>query len=107
MLFNSLTFVVFFLLVYGFYCVLRHRPQNYLLLIASWVFYGWWDWRFLSLILVSTAVDYFCALGIERAARPGRRQALLATSVVTNLGLLVAFLVSTISGLLSTIHCQS
>lgn len=57
MVFNSYSFALFFLVVLGLYRLLRHRQQNALLLLASYVFYGAWDWRFLSLILVSTAVD--------------------------------------------------
>ena len=61
MLFNSWEFGVFFVAVFLLYRALPMRPQNFLLLIASYVFYGWWDWRFLSLIWVSTAVDYVVA----------------------------------------------
>ena len=91
MLFNSFLFVGFFAVVYGLYCVLRHRAQNVLLLVASYVFYGWWDWRFLSLILVSTLVDYVVGLGLTRATGERRKRLLLATSVVTNLGILFTF----------------
>ena len=91
MLFNSFLFVAFFAVVYGLYVVLRHRAQNVLLLVASYVFYGWWDWRFLSLILVSTAVDYLAGRGIARTSRSRTRRLLLSASVATNLGILFAF----------------
>lgn len=91
MLFNSLTFVVFFLGVYSLYIVLRHRYQNLLLLVASYVFYGWWDWRFLSLILLSTVVDYWCGLGMEAATSTKKKRRLLAVSMIFNLGLLFTF----------------
>ena len=64
MLFNSLEFLVFLALVLVGYNLLRRRfrVQNLLLLTASYVFYGWWDIRFLFLIALSTAVDYLCGL---------------------------------------------
>lgn len=62
-----------------------------MLLVASYLFYGWWDWRFLSLILVSTATDYICGINIDRAAtREGKRR-FLVISVAVNLGLLAFF----------------
>lgn len=54
MLFNSVEFFIFFFIVLVLYYSLRHRWQNRMLLVASYFFYGWWDWRFLSLILIST-----------------------------------------------------
>ena len=74
MLFNSLTFLVFLPVVLGLYHVARSslRAQNALLLVASYVFYGWWDWRFPSLIVPSTAVDYAVGRGLACAlATPG------------------------------------
>lgn len=62
-----------------------------MLLAASYIFYGSWDYRFLSLILLSTIVDYLCGLRIYRSNNPSERNALLAISVVTNLGLLGFF----------------
>lgn len=91
MLFNSLTFVAFFCIVYSLYLLLQHRPQNLLLLVASYVFYGWWDWRFLSLVFISTVVDYACAHIIYRADRPGTKRLLISISVILNLGFLGFF----------------
>ena len=68
MLFHSLQFAIFFPIVYAAYLVLSHRLQNRMLLAASYVFYGAWDWRYLSLILISTVVDYLCSHRIEAAA---------------------------------------
>jgi len=67
MLFNSTTFAIFFVIVYGIYWLLHrsYRWQNLLLLAASYFFYGWWDIRFLFLIVVSTVVDYSCTLSID------------------------------------------
>jgi alginate O-acetyltransferase complex protein AlgI len=65
MLFNSPEFIVFFLLVYCFYLGLTFRLQNYMLLIVSYVFYGWWDARFLFLVALSTTIDFWVGLMIE------------------------------------------
>lgn len=65
-LFNSLEFFFFLPVVLGLYYALRHRAQNRALLAASYVFYGWWDVRFLFLIVASTAIDYLCGLMIGR-----------------------------------------
>ena len=65
MIFNSLEFFVFLPIVYLLYLALNHRGQNLWLLLASYVFYGWWDPRFLSLIAISTAVDFFSGLLID------------------------------------------
>ena len=61
MVFNSLHFVWFFIVVYAAYRVLPHRAQNWLLLVASYYFYAAWDWRFLGLLVASTLVDFTCA----------------------------------------------
>lgn len=66
MLFNSPEFVIFFLLVYCLYVLLPFRVQNYALLLASYVFYGWWDVRFLFLIALSTTVDFWIGLLMDR-----------------------------------------
>ena len=67
MLFNSFQFAWFFVVVYGLYLYCGHRNQNRLLLLASYIFYGAWDYRFLSLIFISTCVDFVCGLKIEAA----------------------------------------
>jgi len=91
MVFNSLHFFIFFAVVYPLYMMMGHRFQNWLLLAASYFFYGYWDWRFLGLIFLSTVVDFSCALGIARSSSPRRRNWLLWTSVVLNLGVLGLF----------------
>jgi D-alanyl-lipoteichoic acid acyltransferase DltB (MBOAT superfamily) len=91
MVFNSLHFVWFFLIVYGAYRVLPHRAQNWLLLIASYYFYAAWDWRFLGLLIASTLVDYSCARLIDRTNEPAQRRAILAASLGFNLTLLGFF----------------
>ena len=73
MVFNSLQFAAFFAVVYALYRVLPHRAQNVMLLVASYVFYGAWDWRFLGLLLGSTVIDFLVARYIsrERSRRSG------------------------------------
>jgi len=94
MLFNSLAFAVFLPLVFAAYWLCgRHRVrlQNLLLLAASYVFYGWWDWRFLSLIVISSAVDYVVGHRLADTDVPRRRKGLLAVSLAVNLGFLGVF----------------
>jgi len=92
-LFNSFAFIVFLALILpvNFALRRRHRAQNTMLLVASYIFYGWWDWRFLGLIAMSTIVDYFVAKGIHASDDGLRRRLLLASSVATNLGILAYF----------------
>src|SRR5260221_7855465 len=73
MLFNSLEFIVFLILVYVLYLALPFRLQNYMLLVTSYIFYGWWDVRFLFLVAISTTVDFWVGLLIENG-RLSRRQ---------------------------------
>jgi alginate O-acetyltransferase complex protein AlgI len=82
MLFNSPEFLIFCLLVYGLYFVLPFRFQNHMLLIASYIFYGWWDARFLFLVALSTTVDFWVGLMIENG-RLRRRQWLLPALFLT------------------------
>ncbi|MCB9898521.1 MAG: MBOAT family protein [Planctomycetes bacterium] len=91
MLFNSLEFFVFFAVVWGLYLCLRHRAQNRLLLVASYVFYGAWDWRFLGLLLLSTLIDFYVARGIGRTESQARKKTLVTVSLVANLGILAFF----------------
>ena len=91
MLFSSYIFWVFFAVVYLLYRVLPHRGQNRMLLVASYFFYGCWDWRFLFLLFGTTVVDYFVGLGIGRADMPRRRKGILLISLCANLGLLGVF----------------
>ncbi|MEM7656445.1 MAG: MBOAT family protein, partial [Bacteroidota bacterium] len=93
MLFHSLTFLGFFVMVLGLYWLLFHqriRAQNVLLLFASYVFYGWWDWRFLGLIILSSAVDYRVGIALDRAEGAARKR-WLWLSVLVNLGVLGFF----------------
>jgi len=91
MVFTSLHFVVFFTVVYAAYRVLPQRGQNWLLLAASYYFYAVWDWRFLSLLVGSTVVDYAVARAIAAADDPRRRKHLLWLSLAFNFGVLGFF----------------
>ena len=90
-IFNSLTFLVFLGIVLLLYFRLGHRGQNWMLIVASYVFYGWWDYRFLGLLLFTTFFDYFCALWIEGEPNPAKRRFLLASSMTVNLTVLCVF----------------
>lgn len=91
MLFDTPVYFVFLCIVTLLYWSFKHRQQNILLLTASYVFYGWWDARFLTLIAVSTTVDYFCARAIHNSADERRRRLLLALSITVNLTFLGVF----------------
>jgi len=94
MLFNSLAFAVFLPIVFALYWSLNRAPlklQNLLVIVASYVFYGWWDWRFLGLIFVSSLTDYLVGRGLARTDDPRGRRALLVVSLVVNLALLGFF----------------
>ncbi len=91
MLFNSLDFALFFAVVYAAYLLLPLRGQNRMLLVASYFFYGCWDYRFLSLIALSTTVDFLLAQRIHDSGDPRRRKRLLLASMALNLGVLGFF----------------
>jgi alginate O-acetyltransferase complex protein AlgI len=91
MLFNSLTFLVFGAIFFAFWPVARKtsRARWGYLTIASFIFYGWWDWRFLFLIIASGLIDFFAGWGI--AAFPRYKRILLLISLLGNVGSLVTF----------------
>lgn len=91
MLFNSYTFWIFYILVFLSYWFLKHKHQNTLLLIASYVFYGAWDWRFLFLILISTLIDFILAQYIHSASTQKSRKSYLLLSIMANLCVLGFF----------------
>ena len=94
MLFNSLDFAIFLPIVFSLYWLLDRfnvRYQNVLIVAASYFFYGWWDWRFLTLILFSTIVDYTVGNGLKNTEDKFKRKMLLWTSIVGNLGFLGFF----------------
>ena len=94
MLFNSLDFAIFLPIVFVLYWFVTSknlRFQNLLIVFSSYVFYGWWDWRFLSLILFSTLVDYTVGRKLKLESNISRRKVLLWTSIFVNLGFLGFF----------------
>lgn len=94
MLFNSLDFAIFLPVVFILYWFVFNKNikwQNLLVAAASYFFYGWWDWRLLSLILFSTLVDYFVGVSLGKTEAPGRRKVLLWVSIFVNLGFLGFF----------------
>ncbi|MDW7691044.1 MBOAT family O-acyltransferase [Flammeovirgaceae bacterium SG7u.111] len=94
MLFNSLDFAIFLPVVFLLYWLVTNknlRLQNLLIVVASYVFYGWWDWRFLSLIFFSSVVDYSVGLALHKQKNEHFRRILLWTSITVNLGFLGFF----------------
>ncbi len=83
MLFNSVEFLVFFPIVYGLYRVAPGlRAQNRVLLLASYVFYGWWDVRYLFLVVLSTGLDFCCGLVLAGEEVPGRDRAAVSAGLI-------------------------
>ncbi|MCC1484897.1 MBOAT family O-acyltransferase [Winogradskyella immobilis] len=94
MLFNSLDFAIFLPIVFILYWFVTKKNlklQNLLIVISSYVFYGWWDWRFLSLILFSTIIDYWVGISLSKQSNEKKRKLLLWTSIFVNLGFLAFF----------------
>ena len=94
MLFNSIDFAIFLPIVFLLYWIVTDRNlklQNLLIVAASYLFYGWWDWRFLSLILFSTLVDYTVGQKLRNEENQLKRKSLLWTSILVNLGFLGFF----------------
>jgi len=91
MFFDTPIYAFFLAVVVLAYWRLGWHNQNRMLLVASYIFYGWWDVRFLGLIAASTVVDYYCARAIAASEDTRRRRLLLTLSLVVNLGFLGAF----------------
>jgi len=91
MLFDTPIYILFLTIIITIYWRLEHKAQNWMLLLASYFFYGWWDWRFLSLIFISTVVDYYCARLIAISDNVFRRRLLLILSIGINIGFLGFF----------------
>lgn len=91
MLFNSIDFAYFLPIVLLLFWLLSKnlKAQNLVLLLASYVFYGWWDWRFLSLIALSSFADYIIGIQLHKAQK--NRKYWLVLSLVINLGMLAFF----------------
>lgn len=94
MLFNSIDFAIFLPVVFLIYWSLSKAPlryQNVFLVLASYFFYGWWDWRFLILMVFSSTVDFIVGNQLSKTEKPKYRKQLLAVSVIVNIGLLGFF----------------
>ena len=95
MVFNSLAFIIFFLLFFWVYWKINDRysvkARNIFILLASYLFYGWWDWRFLGLLVASSLTDYFIGNAIYVSEKEGRRKMLLVFSLLVNFGILGFF----------------
>jgi alginate O-acetyltransferase complex protein AlgI len=92
-LFTTYAFLFGFLpmVLAGWWSVRGRSARLAFLTGASWLFYAWWDWRFLPLMVATTSVDYVAALAIARSTRRARRRLLLAASLTVNLGILAFF----------------
>ena len=94
MLFNSIDFAIFLPIIFILYWFVTNKKlktQNLLIVISSYIFYGWWDWRFLSLILFSTIVDFLIGISLSKQEKQTKRKILLWTSILVNLGFLGFF----------------
>ncbi len=112
MLFNSTAFLIFFGFIFTTYWFLPHKWQNRFLLAGSYFFYGNWSWKFLSLIMISTVVDYFCGKYIYESKEEKQRKNFLFLSLAVNLGILgffkyANFFVAEAADFLSIIGFQS
>ena len=95
MVFNSIPFLVFVLLFFHLYWWINNKAsvhwRNIYLIIASYIFYGWWDWRFLGLIIISSIVDFVIGLRMTSTKTTAKKKQLLIISLVVNLGILGFF----------------
>jgi alginate O-acetyltransferase complex protein AlgI len=94
MLFNSIDFTIFLPTVFILYWFVTNRNlnlQNFFIVAASFVFYGWWDWRFLILLSTSAIVDYILAIQIDKTSNYRKKKLFLSLSIITNLGILFFF----------------
>lgn len=91
MVFNSLNFAVFFLIVYALYLFLDHKWQNRMLIVASCIFYGAWNWKFLFLLWGTMVIDYNVGLFLSKTEIPQKRKLILSVSLIANLVVLGFF----------------
>jgi len=94
MLFNSSEFLIYIVLVFTLYWFVFNKSltiQNLFLIVVSYIFYGWWDWKFLSLIILSSAIDYTVGLFITKSSNINRKKLFLYISLLSNLGILGVF----------------
>jgi len=94
MLFNSVDFAIFLIIVFILYWFVVNKNlklQNWFIVLASYIFYGWWDWRFLSLIFFSTILDYSIGVKLKNENVVFKRKIILWISIIVNLGVLCVF----------------
>jgi alginate O-acetyltransferase complex protein AlgI len=94
MLFTSVTFALFLLLVFVLYWFVFNRNlkgQNFFLLIRSYIFYGWWDWRFLFLLFFISASNYLIAILIQKKVQKSHRKLFFISGLIINIGTLIIF----------------
>ena len=91
MVFNSIVFLIFILIFFPTYWLLKGRARMWLCLVASYIFYGWWDWRFLGIVMFTTTLDYWLGVFIDDAESDSKRKRLVVLSVISNLGFLGFF----------------
>ena len=98
MLFNSFEYLIFLPIVFLIYwfvfdyalskCKHQLLLQNLFIVVASYIFYGWWDWRFLILIAITTILSFLSGIGIERAPTQRGKKAVMIANIIVNLGIL-------------------
>lgn len=95
MVFNSVTFLIFFLIFFQLYWLINNKLpytyRNIFTIISSYLFYGWWDYRFLSLIVISSVADFSIGLLFRKITKKSQRRILLISSIFINLGILGTF----------------
>src|SRR5688500_10617033 len=112
MVFNSIAFAVFFGLFFLLYWFVFNRNlkyQNLFLLTAGYIFYAWWDWRFLSILIGTSFINYILGISIEKAQNPRHKKTLVSVGVLFSIGVLVVFkyfnfFVTSFIDALSTLH---
>ena len=98
MLFNSFEYLIFLPIVFLLYwfvfdyalgnCKHQLLLQNLFIVVVSYIFYGWWDWRFLILIAITTVLSFLSGIGIEKAPTQRGKKAVMIANIVVNLGIL-------------------
>lgn len=91
MLFNSLNFIIFIIAVFLIYPRLPHRGQNIFLILASYIFYGFWDWRFIFLLFALTIINFVFGQLLGQSVKQERKKLLVTVATVANLGILCFF----------------
>ena len=91
MVFNSIVFAIFIAIFFPLYWILKGRQRMWLCFLGSYLFYGWWDWRFLGIVMFTTILDFSLGIFIENEENPEKKSRLVLLSVISNLGFLGFF----------------